>query len=562
MPLSLPIAAPLAGLCTAAHLALRRMDEALAVPRSPRRIVLWLTAWLMLSTNWTLWLDIARLSTGGMATLHALAAMGVLTAGATAAMLVLTAWPCGMKPVWFTVVLIAAFAQHYMLTYHVVMDPTMMVNVMQTDVHEARDMLSARLLVDVLLVAGPAGWALWRVRIARQGAWTHVWRNAVLLVAALAVGLWAGMLGFRVLGPLMRNNVELRYTVNPLSSIYSTLKQASDSVRSKGPLATISGDAALGATYVGNTRPPLFVLVVGETARGDHFSLNGYGRLTNPRLAQAGVLSWTHLQSCGTSTAASVPCMFSPLGKSGFEARKNNSENLLDVLSAAGLAVLWIDNQSGCKGVCARVPSASTACDADECLDDVLLQGLDARIAALPAERRARGIVVVLHQIGSHGPAYSRRSGPTSKHFLPECRNVTLSACTHDELVNAFDNSIVATDAMLADTIVWLRGQSAHFDTGMLYMSDHGESLGENGLFLHGMPYVFAPDEQKHAAMIGWLNGGLAARTGVRAECVAQGLARPVTHDVLYHTVLGLMDVHSATYRPSLDGLEGCRSAR
>lgn len=561
MPLSLPLALPLSGLRAAVHAVGRRIDDALTAPRSPRRIVLWLTLWLMVSTNWTLWLSISRLSATGLSALQALAAMGLLTGGATAAMLALTAWPRGMKPLWLAVVLIAAFAQHYMLAYHVVMDPTMMVNVMQTDLHEARDMLSARLIVDVLLVAGPAAWALWRVRIAPARAWTHVWRNAVLLVAALAIGLGAGLLGFRVLGPLMRNNVELRYTVNPLSTLYSTIKQASDSVRSKGPLAILSGDAALGPTYAGNARPPLFVLVVGETARGDHFSLNGYGRLTNPQLARAGVLSWTHLQSCGTSTAASVPCMFSPLGKAGFEARKNDTDNLLDVLSASGLAVLWVDNQSGCKGVCARVPTVSTTCNADECLDDVLLQGLDARIAALPAERRAKGVVVVLHQMGSHGPAYSHRSGPTSKHFLPECRNVTLSACTHDELVNAFDNSIVATDAMLADTIVWLRGQSAHFDTGMLYVSDHGESLGENGLYLHGMPFVFAPDEQKHAAMVAWLNGGLAARTGVRAECVAQGLGQPVTHDVMYHTVLGLMDVRSATYRPSLDVLEACRSA-
>ncbi|SIK77280.1 Phosphoethanolamine transferase eptA [Mycobacteroides abscessus subsp. abscessus] len=95
----------------------------------------------------------------------------------------------------------------------------------------------------------------------------------------------------------------------------------------------------------------------------------------------------------------------------------------------------------------------------------------------------------------------------------------------------------------------------------MLYVSDHGESLGENGLYLHGMPYMFAPDEQKHAAMIAWLNGGLAARTDVRTECLAKGLDRPITHDVLYHTVLGLMDVRSATYRAPLDVMEACRAA-
>ena len=118
---------------------------------------------------------------------------------------------------------------------------------------------------------------------------------------------------------------------------------------------------------------------------------------------------------------ASLPCMFSSLGKDRFTSRSAEHENLLDVLQAAGLAVLWIDNQSGCKGVCDRVVSASTAdlagtpaaarlCRDGECLDEALLEGLDARIAALPPERRRNGVVVVLHQMGSHGPAYSRRS--------------------------------------------------------------------------------------------------------------------------------------------------------
>ncbi len=113
----------------------------------------------------------------------------------------------------------------------------------------------------------------------------------------------------------------------------------------------MTAGAALGASYAaqaaGQIKPPLLVLVVGETARADHFGLNGYGRNTTPQLAQQPVLSWQQVQSCGTNTIASVPCMFSPVGKEGYEGRKVEYGNLLDIVQAAGLGVRWLDNQVG-----------------------------------------------------------------------------------------------------------------------------------------------------------------------------------------------------------------------
>jgi lipid A ethanolaminephosphotransferase len=309
---------------------------------------------------------------------------------------------------------------------------------------------------------------------------------------------------------------------------------------------------------------------VGETARADHFGLNGYARDTTPALAARGVLSWRDVHSCGTNTLASVPCMFSPLGKQAFEARRDDYENLVDVLQAAGLAVFWLDNQAGgCKGVCDRVPHASAfegldagaksvLCDGDECLDDVMLRGLDQRIAALPAERRARGVVLVMHQMGSHGPSYYKRSSPDAKRFLPECTSNALAECSHSELQNGYDNSIAYTDRFLGKTIDWLQGRSAQFDTAMLYLSDHGESLGEYGLFLHGVPYGFAPEVQKHVPMVAWL-GGMQARRQLSPACLARGVDLPLTHDNLYHTVLGLLDVQSPSYRLPLDAFAACR---
>ena len=261
--------------------------------------------------------------------------------------------------------------------------------------------------------------------------------------------------------------------------------------------------------------------------------------------------------------------MFSPLGKAAFEKRKAEHENLLDLLQAAGLAVLWLDNQAGCKEVCSRVPTASTSdlpaataarlCNAGECRDEALLVGLDERIAQLPEARRKKGIVLVMHQMGSHGPAYFKRSPPALKRFLPECTNTTLGECDRQQLINAYDNTIVATDRSLADTIDWLKAHSAAHTTAMLYLSDHGESLGELGIFLHGLPYAFAPEAQKRVPFVAWFGADLAAQRGLDLACIGRSLDAPLSHDNLYHSVLGLLDVTTPTYRRELDAFAGCR---
>ena len=548
------------------------IDAWMAHPRSARVVVSGLAVYLLLAANWPLWLALARVGGAPSVYLRSIGAMAVLIGFGTVALLSLTAWTRWMKPLWFAVVLLAAVAQHYMLTYRVVMDPGMAANAFQTDLHEARDLLSWGLLRDVLLVGMLPAWWLLRVRVRPMRAWGQLWRNAALLVVALAVVAAGAAAMSRELAPLMRNHVTLRYMVNPLASLYSASAVVVRPLfKHSGRLIAISGGAALGPSYASQARPPLFVVVVGETARADHFALNGYGRNTTPELAARQVLSWRNVHSCGTHTLASVPCMFSSLGKAGYEGRKDEHENLLDVAQAAGLAVLWVDNQSGCKGVCDRVPNASAVdglppdvksvlCDGDECLDDVMLRNIDQRIAALPAQRRARGVLLVMHQMGSHGPAYAKRSAPDVKRFTPECKTNVLADCSHGELMNAYDNSIAHTDRFLAHTIDWLATQSSRFDTGMLYLSDHGESLGEYGLFLHGLPYNIAPDVQKHVPMVAWFGEGLRAREKLSTACLRGDQDIALTHDNLYHTVLGVMDVQTPTYKPALDAFAHCKA--
>ncbi len=549
---------------------LARARQAWSAPRSPRLVVVALSVWLTMTANLALWRELGRIEPGARGLLIGLAVGAVLVA-VTTSVLALTAWSRWMKPVWLAVALAAAVAQHYMLGYGVVIDATMLANVFDTNAGEAADLLTASLLANVGLVWLPVALWLAPLRVSREPASRAASRALLLGVVALIVAVGGIAASYSVLAPLVRNHMHLRYLPNPATPFVSLGKLAlKPLLQRRHALVPISAGAALGQSYAAGGKPPLLIVVVGETARADHFALNGYGRNTTPELAAAGVLSFRNAWSCGTNTLASVPCMFSSLGKARFGSRDAEHENLLDVLQAAGLAVLWVDNQAGCKGVCARVPSASTAdlagtpdgarlCSDGECLDEALLVGLDARIAALPADRRRRGVVVVMHQMGSHGPAYGRRSPAASKRFQPECGHTTLGECERGSLVNSYDNTIAYTDHVLAGTIGWLRARSGTFAPALLYVSDHGESLGEYGVFLHGLPYAIAPDAQKRVPLIAWLGDDLAARQGIDRLCLAGRLDQPLSHDHLYHSVLGLMDVTTPTFDAALDLWSACK---
>ena len=543
-----------------------------AIGQTPWRAVWPLACWLALAGNVPLWQRVAALDGSVGQTAVLLAGLGLLVWGATAALLSLMVWPFAYRPLASVLVLVTAFNTHFMLQYGAVIDPTMLANVMQTDAREVRDLLSPALLFTLLLVAGVPLWWIWR-RPLRSRHWlAQTGRNAGGAALGLLVAVLVALLTYQNLASLMRNHKDLRYMINPLNSVYAATRLAADQLpRQVKALQPVGEDAHLGATYTKQARPPLVVLVVGETARAQNWGLSGYARPTTPALArwqaQGDLVNFSQVQSCGTNTQVSVPCMFSPLTRAQGGDKTAVHENLLDVLQRAGLAVLWLDNQSGCKGVCARVPSASTRalslpglCEGGECYDVAMLDGLDERIAALDPQRRARGVVLVMHQMGSHGPAYFKRTPASRKPFQPECASNTLSDCGPDQLANAYDNTIAYTDHFLDQTLNWLqqRATAGTNDTGLIYLSDHGESLGENGLYLHGVPYAFAPQQQTHVPMVTWMSPGLQQRTGVRSGCLRARADQALSHDHLFHSVLGLMDVATRAYQPALDVFAPC----
>jgi lipid A ethanolaminephosphotransferase len=530
----------------------------------------WLAAaasiWLATLANLPLWRELEAVgllrTPGGWLLAGALA---TVIAAALFALLSLLAWRWTLKPAICILLAVAGAGGYFMWTYHVLVNADMVVNVLQTDAAEAAGLLDVRMLPALLLLVLLPVVAVLKVPVRRLHPLRQAAHNAGGFAVALLVLVAVVLACYQPLASAMRNHKQLRYLMNPLNAVYAVGVVATAPLRRNGSqLEPIGLDAVAPAA---SGRPPLLMLVVGETARAANFGLNGYARPTTPRLAREAVVSFTDATSCGTSTAASLPCMFSHLGRAGYGARRHDYGNLLDVLQQAGLAVLWLDNQSGCKGVCDRVPHASTVnrtdaglCSDGECLDGVLLADLDQRIAALPAQRRTRGVVLVMHQIGSHGPAYHRRSPAALKQFLPECTSNNLQECSQQEVVNAYDNSILATDQFLAGAIGWLKGRQQAFDGALLYVSDHGESLGENRLYLHGLPYAIAPDVQKKVPWIGWFSPSYVQRVQLDVGCVRERTGRPVSHDDYFHSVLGLMQVRTRVYDAARDAYAPCRA--
>ncbi|MBL8331220.1 MAG: phosphoethanolamine--lipid A transferase [Rubrivivax sp.] len=506
-------------------------------------------------------------STGEAATWAFALALGVGVFAVHALLLSLLVFRRGGRWVLTLLLIVAAVASYYTQAYGVYLDPSMMRNVLRTDPLEARELLGWGLLLQLLLYAALPAALLWRLPLTPRP-----WRQALawrlgLLLGSLLLLVVAVMLVFQPLSSLMRNQKELRYLLTPANVLWSGAAVLHDDLRGAArPREAIGLDAAPGPSWAQRTRPMVVLLVVGETARAANWGLSGYARQTTPGLAQWPVINFGEVQACGTNTEVSLPCMFAPVGRRDYdESRIRGQESLLHVVQRAGAAVHWRDNQSGCKGVCEGLPaetvSASSApglCNGGRCLDEALVHDLDQRLAA------AKGTQLwVLHLLGSHGPAYFQRYPAAFARFQPACQNEELHKCTPQQIVNAYDNSLLYTDHVLVTALTKLRAAQDRVDSAMIYVSDHGESLGEKGLFLHGIPYAIAPSEQQRVPMVMWASAGLEAAAGLRPGCLNPQLQtqaqRAVSHDHLFHTVLGLLDVRTALHEPTLDMTQPCR---
>ncbi len=454
-----------------------------------------------------------------------------------------------IKPFLIVFILISSLTAYFMDSYNVVIDDGMIINALDTDVSESLDLFSLKLVIYFLLLGLLPSYYIYRVNIVTGSLGQEIKNKLIMLVVAVLALVAVVMLFSKFYASFIREHKPLRYYSNPVYYIYSAGKVMSAKLKDKDTVIMPTGRDAHDLEKDGIRE--LVILVVGETARADRFSLNNNYRQTNPLLEKQNVLSLRNVYSCGTSTAESLPCMFSILDKEDYSIRKAaKRENLLDVLKHAGVNVLWRDNNSSSKGIADRVDYESyrradvnPVCD-QECRDEGMLVGLQAYI-----DSKLNGdILIVLHQMGNHGPAYYKRYPKAFEKYKPTCKTNQLEDCRVEEINNAYDNAILYTDYFLSKVIAFLK-KNTGFKTTMFYISDHGESLGENGLYLHGMPYFMAPDAQIHVPAVFWFGDNNPLKE-LKLE-VLRDVA--YSHDNIFHTVLGLLEVETEVYDKKKD---------
>ncbi len=458
-----------------------------------------------------------------------------------------------IKPILIVLVLISAASAYFMDSYHVIIDDVMIDNIVKTDQAEAFDLLSLKQCLYLIVLGLLPSILIYRTPLTQPTFKKALLSRLAVVISAVVVVLIIVLSMGDYYASFLRENKSLRNYSNPSYYLYSVGKYISAIYNSEShTFEHIGLDATI---YPEVPERELIFLVIGETARADHFSLNGYAKKTNPLLEKENIINFSNVWSCGTSTAVSVPCIFGLAGRSDYDHTRSKSiGNLLDIAEHVGINVLWLDNNSSSKGVADRSHYQSykssdinPVCDV-ECRDVGMLANLQNYIDAHPTG----DILIVLHQMGNHGPAYYKRYPKEFEHFTPTCKTNQLEKCTAEEINNAYDNALLYTDYFLSESIALLKKNDPHFETIMMYVSDHGESLGEKGIYLHGLPYLLAPDAQKHVPMLMWFGENI-DKEEIDKESLIQQKDKKLSHDNIFHTLLGLLEIESEVYDKKLD---------
>lgn len=472
------------------------------------------------------------------------------------------ALPYLFKLIFILLTLSSALAFYASVKYNVMFDYAMIENIFETNSAEAFTYFNISSVLYFIVFGILPSLFIFKVKISPAKSLLQALLQRFLLVLFAVAGIaFIALFFYKDYASVGRNNSYLNKMINP-AHVYNSVKYINRTYFRKAlPYKTLGEDASLESAA--NAKPTLMVLVLGETARSQNIFYNGYHRNTNPYTQNMGIISFQNVSSCGTATAHSVPCMFSNMNRDNYnKERAYQQDDVLDILAHAGVNLLWLDNDGGDKGVAKNIQKITIdphenpdLCNGSSCYDAVLLQGLDQKIKAQKGNQ-----LIALHLIGSHGPTYWQRYPASKAIFSPACNRSDIENCSDQEITNVYDNSQVYTDYVLAKTIEKLQTYSSEYNVALLYISDHGESLGENGLYLHGTPYAFAPKQQTTVPWFIWLPDAYAQTKGINKQCVINKAENGTfSHDNLFHTLLGLYGVKTTSKNDALDIIADCK---
>lgn len=424
--------------------------------------------------------------------------------------------------------IVNAIAVYFVNTYSVIIDESMVGNVLNTNYAESSSFVSVKLFLYIILLGILPAIYVIRAKIVTVPVKRFLVVISLTLVVMLAIAfanaanwLWIDK-NSKTLGGLA---MPWSYTVN-LSLFYVHKHQENEK------------EILLPDAIIKDNQKSVVVLVIGESARSENFSLYGYSKNTNPLLSKMTDLHHFNATSCATYTTAGVKCILE------HENTGDLYEILPNYLYRNGVDVTWRTTNWGEPPVHIKNYLNKEAlmkdCKGEGCnYDEVLLNNLPAQIRSSTKNK----VLIVLHTSTSHGPEYSTKYPPRFETFKPVCNSVELSKCSHDELVNAYDNTINYTDYILSKLIQDLK-QLKEYKTAMIFISDHGESLGEKNLYMHGLPLSLAPKQQYDIPFIVWTSDNSLKQ--IKPD-------NTLTQNYVFHSVLNFLGVQSPVYKEEMN---------
>ncbi|MDI1226581.1 MAG: phosphoethanolamine--lipid A transferase [bacterium] len=464
-----------------------------------------------------------------------------------------------VKPAMIAIIMMSAVFNYASYSYGVIFDGPMFTNILETNISEAASYVNGGLVAALLLTGLLPCILVAMLELRVNPVKRELKHKAISLALTIAVVGVMGMANYNdyaVIGRTNKAAIKLVVPAYPLKKL--ALVFYARNLETVPEYKQLAMDAKRAAPVAGQKKK-LVVMLLGETQRGMNYSLNGYARKTNEYTEKQGVVSFRNVSSYGTSTAISVPYIFSLMSHDYDGDDEQYRDNALDAIQRAGVKVLWRDNDSGCKKACKNVDyvdlrekykADKTLCPHGDCYDAVFNVELQKMLPALAKE----DTLVVFHLEGAHGPSYWERYPASFRTFTPDCPSNEIQNCSREELLNTYDNTIHYSDHVMAGIINTLKTLDADWDTKLVFLSDHGESLGENGLYLHSFPRGIAPAEQTHVPLIYW------SGNKDNTDCIAEH-ATQKTYDRINmgDTLLGLMGVDTSAYNRANDILDACR---
>ena len=425
--------------------------------------------------------------------------------------------------------IINATAVYFIVTYSVMIDATTVENVFNTRYSEASGFFSWSLWLCILLCGVvPAVYCLLQPVVVGKAK-----KLGICCAGSLAVILVVGLLNVSQTLWISQHDTELGGLLQPWSYVANTCRVISFSQDEQAE------EIKLPDGKITDNEKAVVVLVIGESARKANFQLYGYQRDTNPLLSKQQDLKVFEATSCATYTTAGSKAILEP----------KDTDELYELLPnyafRTGVDVAWRTSNWGEPPIhideyLTDTELADQYPDVDKNYDGILFAGLRERIEKSPKNK----VLIILHTSTSHGPKYADKYPKEFEAYKPVAKNVEEGEKNIATLVNAYDNTIRYTDYLLDNLINTLRDMTA-WKSAMIFISDHGESLGENKMFMHGLPMKLAPKVQYEIPFLVW--------TSKDFRDYKSDLPEVLEQHYIFHSVLNLLSIESPDYDKDFD---------